>query len=253
MSWDILHDRDNLLRAGGATITSAPSRAFGSELEALTDGVQAIPCRFLGVQTREIVITLDGGPVGVGLISIHDLRVDGDNYDSVTVVGPDVTFTRQEIERARGSVAWVGQESLSEVRIQINPMTTDADWSLSEIALGIPWGATGDAARGASPAREVEFSRRWNTVQNGPWRTKIAEPMQTFALAFAAGHQRDVLEEDLERSEGGLRPVVLVPDRSRPKAIHGHLGDEFVASSGPGGLWREGVQLVVQEGMRALK
>lgn len=255
MSWEILHDLDNLLRTGDAVISSAPTREFGSSLDALTDGVQAIPCRFLGVQDREIVITFPGGLTGVGMVSIHDLRVDGEDYTGVTITGltEPVTFTREEIEKSLGSVAWSGHASVSELLIRIDPVGSNSAWSLAEICLGSPWGAVSISEAGDSPARRLEFSRTWNTVANGPWRTKLAEPVQTYVLSLAAGFERDALEEYLRRSDGGARPVVFKPDRSQPKAIHGHLGDEFSGAIGLGGVWEEGAQLVFTEGMRALK
>jgi len=47
--------------------------------------------------------------------------------------------------------------------------------------------------------------------------------------------------------------VVLVPDASQWRAIHGHLSDVLEYALGLGGVYEEGISLVVTESMRSLR
>lgn len=255
MSWAILHDLDNLLRAGGAEITSAPTPAFGSSIDALTDGVQAIPCYFLGVQPRELVIGLDD-QVAYLHLSLHDLWVEDGDFTGVSIswAGGSVTFTAHEVHLARGSVGVSQAVPLTnQVTVKILPTASNKDWSLSELCIGWDaWRPSGGTS-GMTPPRSVVQNRTWNTVTNGPWRTKLAEPVEQYVLSQPAGKLREGFRNILARSEGGLRPVSFMPKRDAPMAILAHLGDEFSGVVGLGDIWEEGVSMTITEQMRVLR
>lgn len=261
MSWALLHDVDNYMRTGRAVVSEAPARKLGSSLDFLSDGVQAIPCEFLGVQSRELVIDLDEilGPL---FIALHDLRVQDDDYESVTITWArnnvsqgNITIPAHDVFISGGSVGFTqGNTAADQVRILVNPNTGNADWSLAEIAIGRDYfDPFGDGSSGISAPRRTEYGRGWNTVENGPWRSKLAEPAKSFAMSLAAGRDRHLLEHLLWLSEGGARPVSFIPDTSKREAIHGHLSDDFAASQGLGGIWDEGAAFSVTESMRVLR
>lgn len=257
MTWALLHDRDNWLRNGQATIFFTPTHVPGFPPAALRDGVQAVYFRAVSTAGGIITIRLTNAET-LRYFSAHDLRIHGGVVlTSATLrarVGQTLhilrEWTREEIEDADWSFGWVGELSnVTEVQFSIN-LPTSSEWSLAEIVLG------GDVVIGGAdgappPARHTVHSRTWNTVENGPWRTKLAEPVSSFTLTFPAGRE-ELLRDVYRRSEGGFRPVSFMPDTNGVAAYHCHLSDEHSISLGLGGVYEES-QLLVTESMRSLR
>lgn len=256
MSWVLLHDKNNWLRTGRASITDAPPPVFGYSLDALTDGVQAIPYRGVGIATKRIEITLSGGGTP-SFISVHDVQIYGAEVTGITIYdyfsgwSTRREFSSQEVARAGGSVGAYGifRAGIERIRVRIWG-SSSAEFSIGEICVGVP-SVGSSSTTNVLRQRRLSLSRKWNTIGNGPWRTKLAEDRRAYSIEFPPSFQ-DALEEQLAASEGGLRPVSFMPDASGPLAIHGHLSDEHVSVVGPGEIY-EGLSLQVQESMRPLR
>lgn len=257
MTWALLHDRDNWLRNGMATITSTPTPVVGFPSAALRDGVQAAYFRAASITNKTISIAPTQART-LRYFAAHDLRLHG----AVALTGAKLEarvvqtwhtlreWTRAEIEAADWSFGWVGElENVFEVQFSIAPETS-YEWSLAEIVLGADV-VIGGADGAPPPARHTVHSRTWNTVENGPWRTKLAEPVSSFTLTFPAGRE-ELLRDVYRRSEGGFRPVSFMPDTNGVAAYHGHLSDEHSLSLGLGGVYEES-QLVFNESQRSVR
>lgn len=252
----VLLDQDNWLRTGRASVTSAPPPVVGYSLDALTDGVQAIPYRGVGIAAKDIEITLSA-PSRPLFLSIHDVRMYGGDITAIGIDDYDGSYSNltvisgRDLEKSHGSVAVFAlfRESITRVRIRISGPSA-AEFSIGEICLGNPTFIPDLVVR--VPPRTISRSVTWNTVENGPWRTKLAEPRRTFVLDFPPGRE-EYLEELMLASEGGLRPVSMLTDLTgSPAAIHGHFSDEYSSTLELGGIY-QGRSLQVQESMRPLR
>mgnify|MGYP001183568606 FL=1 len=253
----VLLDQDNWLRTGRASVTSAPPPVVGYSLDALTDGVQAIPYRGVGIAAKDIEITLSA-PSTLAFLSIHDVRMYGGDIASISIddyrdgaYSTRAVIPGREVEVSYGSVGAfsVFRGGVTRVRIRISGPSA-AEFSIGEICLGNPTFIPDLVFR--VPPRTINRSVTWDTVENGPWRTKLAEPRRTFVLDFPPGRE-EYLEELMLASEGGLRPVSMLPDwTGSPAAIHGHFSDEYSSTLELGGIY-QGRSLQVQESMRPLR
>src|SRR5690606_33496890 len=116
MTWALLHDRDNWLRSGQATIFFAPTHVPGFPPAALRDGVQAV--YFRAVSTAGGIITIrPTNAETLRYFSAHDLRILG----GVALTGATLRArageilhilrecTREEIHDADWASGWVGE------------------------------------------------------------------------------------------------------------------------------------------------
>lgn len=249
MSWGLLQDRDNWLRNGKSSIVSAPPARVGYSRDALHDGTQAIPYVTAGQTTDTISLSVPGEELRY--LALHDLRWEAPEPPGVVLlVDGAVEKVWDPAEVLRGSMHWCGKVTpTTQVQIQVHPL--GQAWSLGEIVLGGELVVAGDGCS-PDPARDITVSQAWSTVENGPWRSKLAEPRKTYALSFApTDFERTMLL--LEHSEGGLRPVSFAPRLGGYETIHGHLAEEYSATMGLGGIWQEGMDLVVHESARRLR
>src|SRR5690606_1628655 len=76
MTWALLHDRDNWLRNGQATIFFAPTHLPRFPPAALRDGVQAVYFRAVSTASDLISIMLTNAET-LRYCSAHDLRIHG--------------------------------------------------------------------------------------------------------------------------------------------------------------------------------
>lgn len=258
MTWALLHDRDNWLRNGQATITSSPAPKPGYTRDALFDGSQAILYRAVGVADKRIVITPSSASL-LTYFAAHDLRIHEGTITGAMLranLGSGFETLRQwtpaEIEESNWSIGWVGgRPSAVVVEFIVTTTLSGAEWSLGEIVVGSGAIIGGLSQMWPTPARQTVHARTWNTVANGPWRTKLAEPVSSYTLTFPAGRE-ERLRQIYEASGGGLRPVSFMPDTEGPAAVHGHISDEHTISLGLGGVYEES-QLLVTESMRSLR
>lgn len=255
MSWLLLQDKDNWLRNGQASLHSAPPAVIGYSTEAMWDGAQAIPYRGVAVAMKYIEIALPAGPAPLYL-GIHDVRAYGAEVTGIIVddytTGYSVrkTITAEELAASGGSVGLHGvfRSTAQRIRIRIQALSS-VEFSVGEICVGNP--VVGNGSGALVPARSLERSWKWNTVENGPWRTKLAEPVRAYSLEFPPGRE-DAAESLFRNSEGGLRPVSFMPHSEGAAAVHGHLSDEYTSTLGLGGIY-EGMSLQVQESMQPLR
>jgi len=201
-------------------------------------------------------------------ISLHDIRIYGARIERLRVEastnGSSWTTVREwsedDLRRSDWSVSTggAGLSTAQYLRITLVPQPggEGAEWAIGEVCIFRNLIASADISNAPPPARRTQIVRRWTTVANGAWRTKLSEPTSEYVLSFPATNrpgQIEWLEEIWRRCDGGLRPVVLVPDASQSRAIHGHLSDVLEYALGLGGVYEEGISLVVTESMRSLR
>lgn len=240
MSFLLLHDTDNFCR--GASI-SAPSTRTWSDASRLTDGLLALPWQGSAVGTHTITLAQ---PVArpLSFVAVLDLRASGPIQSislSAWVDGAWVTPPGWQAgwpasmaldEAAMWWIAPPGAEvSTAQIRV-IVVSEEPRSLSIGEIVAG-------DPLRFRGGYRELVHGTSYGVVENGPWRARVAAPRRSLELRFP------VLEEDyvgaqLRISEGGLRPVVLLPDPSEALIgpLHGHLDDDWSATRELAGWWR---------------
>lgn len=249
MSWALIQDKDNLLRTGEATLDGNPAPLPGTHPRAMYDGAVVIPYATPGTGTwQEITFS---GPAEPTIVCVHDFRA----VASAEVEIAGVPVTADEISRGN-FFRWGDAETL-EIRVR-----TASSWSIGEVVIA-RWDdvvrADGDAEAPETHRSHVQ-TQTWNVVENGPWRTKMAEPRRRWELSFAPARE-ERLQRIYEDAGGGLRPVVFLPwvvDASGPEVmygepIHGHLDSEFTSNQQLGGLWAEGRVLAVTESQRRLR
>jgi len=268
MTWLIGLDDANMLRDGRWVHESSPAPVPGYARDAMWDGAQAVLYRAVGTTNKTMVFRAVNASDTPARISLHDVRIYGARIERLRVEastnGSSWTTVREwsedDLRRSDWSVSTAGAalSTAQYLRLTLVPRPggEGAEWAIGEVCIFRDLIASADVPNAPPPARRTQMARRWTTVANGPWRTKLSEPTSEYVLSFPATNrpgQIEWLEEIWRRCDGALRPVVLVPDASQWRAIHGHLSDVLEYALGLGGVYEEGISLVVTESMRSLR
>lgn len=252
MSLAILHDIDNGARRAPAVATSTDTH---SDPQRLVDGVQSIPWEGSEVLVHTIRVNGTGGapesPAGKRLlVALLDFRPDWEALDEIHIwtfppqgqgairIRFDGAALRQERHR---SVYWlsppIGPDMPSaEVRIDVR-YVHPARLAIGQVAAGIP-----DISPGHY--REFTIGVSDGVLANGPWRSRLTGARRHLEMAFPPDREPWVRRQ-LDQSEGGLRPVVLVPRLDEQSfhttgtdALYGYL-EEVATTRDVHGFWSD--------------